>query len=496
MKDKDILAKIDSLQSDLSKISSVQSIRSDLHSEVKEHKEYLESLMNKAVRVMSLIAAFLIGVTAVLGVKTYWDVEERLTTGASEQVERYLTREFITSEFEDLFERKFQVVSILEIITRIESFEEADSGNEPISDADIEQITRYINEDESDYLSRLLDALAKHDSAIGEHRETMGAALMARLARGFDTASGNKDSRSTQEVIIRAIAKIRYRGAYEFLRTSLESDNVPVGTKVVMINALPNIVEREQEKVLASVMLKDIKNLKEPLSPLYSAQLAAAYALNAKSAVAELRSLILSDNYDDAHLAAQIIMNSDVNARSSELLSLLIASPYTNISYRVQSFELRPAAARPLATFMIQSGDTSWSGVALISELTKSRHFSNAISDAFETLRSDPERLQTFMKNVAAPMAEYGAAQLEFEKRMGFVGQHANPMFWQDSIMVSSSSSVESSGILLSVSSGEASLLVKKDSATRIEVVPITSITSITWKNLSFESRIRDDPFR
>ena len=492
MDDNDLSAKIDSLQSELRNIASVQSLRSDLHSEVKEHKEFLESLMNKAVRVMSLIAAFLIGVTAVLGVKTYWDVEQRLTDGASAQVEKYLTRDFVTREFEELFERKFQVVSILELITRLETLTQADYDDEPISDTDVEQAIQYIEQDESEYLSRLLSVLAQNDSPIAEYREAIGAAITSRLTRAFDGSSTNNDSRSTQETLIRAIANLRHRGAYDLLRNHYESGNIPVGTKVVLINALPRIVERGQERVLASSLLEDIEILKDPLSPLYAAQLAAAYRLNAASAAQELRDLIQSDDYNDAEIAVRIILGSEMTDSSSKLLALFLSSPYAYVSYRDDPMVgLRRLQMRPSAGLMVQSGDQSWTGVGSISELNESRHFATAIGKAFEIVQSDPERLQYFLERVAAPMAEYGAAQLQFEIKRGLLGPHADPTQWQDSLTIRST---ESSGILLSVGSGEVSLMVKENGITRTEAIPLTSITSVVWVRRSVTNR-RGDPF-
>ena len=490
MEDEDLSAKIDSLQSELRNIASVQSLRSDLHSEVKEHKEFLENLMNKAVRVMSLIAAFLIGVTAVLGVKTYWDVEQRLIAGASEQVEKYLTRDFVTREFEVLFERKFQAVSVLELITRIETMAQEDFDGKPISDSDIEQVIQYIDNDESEYLSRLLSALSESDSSIAEHRETVGAALISRLMRGFDGSSTNDDSRSTQEILIRAIANLRYRGAYDSLLTRYKSESIPVGTKVVLVNALPRIVERGQEGVLASVVLEDIETLKEPLSPLYAANLAAAYRLNSASAAQELRDLILSNDYNDAQIAAKIILGSEKEGPSTELLSLFLSSPYAKVLFRDGRHGLiRSSEIRPSATLMVQTDDSAWTGVTSVSELSKSRRFAAAIQEAFEIVRSDPERLHYFLEQVAAPMAEYGAAQFKFEIRRGFLGSHANPTLWQDAVEISST---QLSGLLLSVEYGEVSLLIEEDAIHRTEILPITSITSVVWANRSLTSRRRD----
>lgn len=53
-------------------------LQDKLRQQVKGHREYLESLMDRAIRILYFIAAFIVAVAGILGFKPYWDIDDRL----------------------------------------------------------------------------------------------------------------------------------------------------------------------------------------------------------------------------------------------------------------------------------------------------------------------------------------------------------------------------------------------------------------------------------
>jgi hypothetical protein len=263
---------------------------SEAAAEVKAHREFLESMNDRALKSFGIILALAAGVLTIVGVKSFSDITDKVQAAADAKVQRYLSEKMITSTIEERVNDYHRAAVIQYYLTESASREVRPALIPP--DAVLEKVLESsLTVKNARYAAGCAKIIQEYDyfSNDSELRRRFGDLLQKLIVDSYGGDSVVLDDQ-TQVEIVNALAKLEHKEAGPALWKLVKDDRAPQDFRLAFSRKLDSFLTSDG---LFQEIVSDLSHRKEKDRRLYSAELVAVLRLhpNEKVGLAELSEL-------------------------------------------------------------------------------------------------------------------------------------------------------------------------------------------------------------
>ena len=479
-------------------------IASQVREQVKEHREYLESLLDKALRVMYVVAGFLVGVAGLLGIKTYWDVEERLKDGAQEQVEKFITREYVDDLAQARLDR-YDRGAMIAYLKAKSSDPEWRQSKAPLTESELTALDGILQEPSSPFFRDALGILALLEVTRTEHADRFGAPLL-HILDGYWSKGQPQLSEAVQLQAIESLRHLGHHPAAPVLLRHGKSGILPGAVRRAVFEALPVLTDSSDQATTAESLVRDAPSWRVRDRSIYKAMMISAFKLVPTSTFSELEALAGKADFDSRFAFASLLsdlLDAQINDetrrnRLSKIISKYIQSSqmrFESPDHLVNPFD-RPTL--PYITLWVaQDEGGGASGIRLSYSAATSGIFVGALADAFSA--ADRKAISVLIRKTLVPLLDLSASVFEHEKETGQIGENSAPSTWRDALILlpkTTSGSDTRRWELISLKD-DAQISVREVGSESSQMVAVEEVDwgKTTWSHRSFTSSL-ESPFR
>jgi hypothetical protein len=415
-------------------------LQETLQKQVKEHREYLESLLDRAIKVLYFIALFIVAAAGIFGFKTYWDIDERLKNLAQEQVNKYIDRDYIKAETEKRIS-EYNKAAIVAYLTIRASASDGESKKFSPNESDITLIRDIVSNPASPYFEDSLRIISSLDVFKDRYSNVFGPKIISLLEQQWKLSTP-AIKKETQLELIDILKSFNIESAVSLLMGAIENQNIPIEIRVRAIDAIALLSTRSERNAIASKLLDKISDIRNKQRDLYISRLVSALALDFNSAWNEASKLSEANTKDDAQSFAHVIQKSliprtfyvgDENMRSSAIMA--IARFLGKKMYFGQFHFARESSSLPRQdsgfSLMYEDSDHSATGIEFFKIDTPNSDI--LIDGAIQSLSLvDRSKMSSQFVKMIEPLIELGIQRFAFEKAQGLIGQNSDSFQWQD----------------------------------------------------------------
>lgn len=445
------------LKQTLASLQALPNIHEGLQQQVREHRQYLENLLDRTIRVIYVIGAVLIIGVGIFGFKTLWDIDERLKKFLDEQVDKAVSKEQIANAMETRIVRYSRGATLAYIAAK-----SRESRPPVLKETELDMVADALRHPQEAGFHEALVIIGSYKEAKSQS-DRFGKLLLNVVAEGLKQLP----SRQAETQIISAVATVatlEYKGAGKNLLAILGSADIPAALQVAVLEALPRITTPEATSATVQTILQLLPKLGDRRTDVYRNTLIAAHGLQGDSIVKELEALASDDSSDGRLVLAQLIV--DIAGRreggyfppaaqapvATALVSLLASDKIELREDRLAGALFRfkdPRALSPDLRQMLErrpkmemhvhsesfdkrsSGSTS---LSVSSEFLSGDLFRAASAKALAAVPAD--KRAAFLQRIVEPVTQMHERDFRSRIKAGVLGPHADPGEWRDGLSI------------------------------------------------------------
>jgi len=476
---------------------AVAKLQERFEQQTKEHKQYLESLMDRTVKVLYAIAAIVAGGAAFFGIKTFWDIDDRLKSLAKEEVAKYIDKEFIVGE-RDREIAAYKNGTVISYYALSSLREETADKRLPEQDAAV--VLSTLSDPKSPFF---LDAVRIARSLItfrNENAGKIGPTLMDVLNNQW-SGKASILSVDQQIEIIEALASAKYQAALAPFLKAIDDHDLPGRVRISLVRSLSSLTPKEKQREVGQLLAKGITEIRQNYPDLYEAKTCAAFVFTPDLIMTEIQSLAKSSVSEDLLMFARVLkeallpkqFDSDETALLDQVesaISSFLANPTIDrISVEGKGVVpgrrgLRPSMAD--LTIWVKTSKDTWDGISLTADEAMNGTLVDAVIRGIP--QASPDIAVTYIIRLIKPLIAFGTERFEYEKIVGTIARNADPVLWQDGFTArSTDASLADKELLLLGSSAEKVTVLRIDSESSADIRATTKM-EVAWKSLDFSS--------
>lgn len=419
--------------------------------QVKEHKEYLQRLLDSVLRTVSSISAVILlvtgGVLGWMGFKTIEDVEVKSESIALERVEELISDRFIENKVQEIID-KYDIQSAIAYALYQTTQNEEYSYYETIdiyyiSEKDLLVFDQLVKNPDHEYFDKLLKLFQVNPLFQEKYSHRYGSILTKILVDSFEESRIDIDS-ITKENILDAIVFLYHEESVKYLSKYINNNRLSISLRIKLVKKLS---ELESSDYL-TIFLKEISNKLESdrvvSTDLYFEKLLVYAQHNFDKAFPLLYKLANSQDVNDLTILGKVVkhliennfyISYNFHINYNEQIVKLLSTFFLNeklrltnkVTYNVK-WQLDGEGFKPL--IMLNTGDKdinlSFSYKTIINEVVL-----ESVINGFDNI-TDIEDKVKYIESIIIPIVKYGKHWFKYEKEFGHIGKLADPLKWQD----------------------------------------------------------------
>ncbi|GAA5023532.1 hypothetical protein GCM10011506_06460 [Marivirga lumbricoides] len=503
MSQDDLNKQIDSLNETIQGLKSYNELQDRLEKQVKDHKEYLEGLFNKTVRILYVIAGFLIGITGILGIKTYWDIETKLKDYADKRIEKVISEDHITESVEKqvLEYSKGALIHYLSIIS-------IDKSDFKLSASELSVIELEINSLETQYFGDLQTIIRNFQYFKEEGKEKFGGILKAQLSLALE-----KDEFEEKSIeLLHSLSILDYKTGMNDFLFIVNDNSYSNELQKKYIELIPNLIRDNNDKVeILKALKRDLRTLRDENSEVYIKRTLAIFQISNSEGIDILIGLAdLLDKKKYIELYLDIIegvmsntresrflrgSRNPFDARDKQVIKPLFLSEKVYFSFS-PSDHFRHGIGRygqeskPSISLMINDDDGSGASGGGWERFIDNDWLLRILGEVYSEIETNSSKLR-YLKGIIIPISTYYMYYFEYEKTTGVIGPNANRVDWQDGFYLSLTNGTSKS-ILTGIEEGNFTSIEKnKTNGIDRKIIPISDVQGFRWASRSNRLRNR-----
>ena len=499
---------IDKLNHELNELKEafkLKKVSEELHdkfdTQVKEHREYLESLFNKTIKILYLIAAFLIGVIGILGFKTYWDIDKKLKEYVDSKVTNSINDQYIKNKINDkiLIYNKEAIISYLNIRVKENNGEEL-----ILNDQELDLIRDELkinNENINVSIYNIIQNVAffKSEGRI-EFGGLINDRLISKLNDGFDL----KEKKEILNIFT-CLKSINYNDNFQGIKSEIINSNIPISIQKKYFEVLPSLVNDENGVVdVTSFITNNLKKFKRNNIELYYSALLSLYSISPETGCNVIIELLNEkSSFENTSIATKIIdskifnsyryLNNKEADLKLKIFDLYLQNELIFFDFNWSRAYQRRNKSKPVISYMIKNeiNSNSASGSSL-NLLLDNEVFMTAICEHYSRIK-DVNSKDSFFERIIIPIATFYEQYFEYEKYIGLLGRNADVFEWQSGFYTVNGDNDDSPYYLLKKSLKNQKVEVLFSSSNydvKRDTIEINQIEKIYWESNCYRKRI------